>query len=121
MSNLKTILVGALGLGLVACNSVADDRIESICSCNNCPEKDREIVTARVDAAADVADAYECSDQLDAYWTCELSKHECQDSTYEDDTQQECDRQFRQLDNCAKARSSADDERYYGGAFFKHR
>lgn len=115
------LTAGVLLSGLAGCNNVADDRIESICSCDNCPERDREIVTTRVDAAVDVADTYECSDQLDAYWTCELAKHECEGAVYQDDNQGECTRQFNQLVKCAQARSSADGDNFYGGDFFKHR
>ena len=106
MKKLSAILL-MLSVGAVfpGCGSIFDDRIDAICACENCGEREHEDYVLENQADADVADAYDCTELLDAYWECNLQKYECKDQKYHDDNS-ECGDERDQLDECKRARSS---------------
>lgn len=73
-------ICAASGLG---CKDYVEDRCELICDCQECNEEQEETCMLETEAALDVADAYECSDQMEAYLDCETEKYRCFEQSYQ--------------------------------------
>lgn len=105
-------LLPALALALLApvatgCGSLVDDRIDTICNCEDCGERDLEEYEIKVNADYDVAATYDCIELIEPYWECQLERHECQDRHYSDDDE-ECGSEREQYFQCLDAKSSRD-------------
>lgn len=72
------LLVGLSG-GALAC-SHAQAVCELICECEHCNDQDEIIACDQFAGAQAVADAYECSDEYDAYLTCIEEKGDCDET-----------------------------------------
>lgn len=94
----------ALGSG---CGSLLEDRCDAICECENCGEREREACETEVDGDYQVADIYECTEQLDAYYECQLQEYECNDRRYNDDPER-CQRAERDYRECRENTSARD-------------
>jgi hypothetical protein len=103
-SILLMVGVGALSSG---CGSIFNDRIDTICECENCGEREQQEYEIENQTEIDVADTYDCGDLLDTYWECNLQKYECKDNRYRDDNS-ECGNELDQYNECKRARSSRD-------------
>ena len=112
-SKFATLLFTATTFGTVAtgCGSIQDDRIESICSCEVCGERELEERTIEVEAEWEVASAYSCEDILEPYWDCQLQKHECKNDEYKDDND-ECAEDLDEYRQCLVAQSTRKGDPY---------
>lgn len=95
-------LVGAFGTG---CGSLEADRIDSICDCEDCGERDRSEVEIIVQTDYDIAATYDCIEVLEPLWECQLDRHECDDGEYRDDNE-ECEKEAREYYECLDAKST---------------
>jgi hypothetical protein len=103
---LRGLVMGALVLaGGVGCGSLQQDRVDTICECENCGDRDREIAEVEVDGEFEVADTYGCTETLEAYFECQLSEHECEGRRYIDDDEA-CGRPLREYIECKDAFSA---------------
>jgi hypothetical protein len=100
-----TLLLSALAIGAVGCGDLANDRITTVCDCENCGDRELEEVEIRVQAELDIASAYDCIEVLDPYWECQLQEYECDDGHYRDD-EEGCQNEAQQLYECLDAKST---------------
>lgn len=109
------LILGSMLLGLTAfgsgCGSVEQDRIDSICNCEGCGDRELEETTIHVEADYDTADAYTCTEVLEPYWECQLQKHQCENGKYKDDND-ECSAEFDQYRECLVAQSTRNNDPY---------
>ncbi|NUP05075.1 MAG: hypothetical protein HOW73_03325 [Polyangiaceae bacterium] len=105
-------LLGASLFLLVGCGDVAGDRIESICDCEDCGDRQYEEVNLQVEADLEIAEAYDCVDLIEPYWECQLDRHECDDGHYRDD-HEECEHERDEFFECLDAKSTRE-----GGPYF---
>ncbi len=103
----RAVVLAALGLFTPACGSLFDDRLASICECENCGDREQQEYEIINQTEVDIADTYECGELLDAYWECNLQAFECNDGRYRDDNS-ECGRELDEYGECKRARSSRD-------------
>jgi len=87
------------------CGNIQADRCDSVCSCENCGERELQQCEIDVDADYSVAETYGCLGILEPYWECQLQRHECDDNHYSDDND-ECDREHREYKECLDAQST---------------
>jgi len=109
--NTKSFLP-AVALALLApfatgCGNLVEDRIDTICNCEDCGERDFEEYEIKVNADWEVAQTYDCTELIEPYWECQLERHECNDRRYSDDND-ECKSEFEQYGQCLEAKSSRD-------------
>lgn len=95
----------------VGCGSVRDDRIDTICGCEGCGDREREEVTIHVDADWDTSTAYACENVLEPYWLCQLDEFECSGGEYKDDNER-CSKELDQYRECLVAQSTRTGEPY---------
>lgn len=109
-------LLGAtlLALGSVGCGDIANDRLQTICDCENCGDRELEEVEIIVATDLEIAEAYNCVEVLEPYWECQLDRHECDDGRYSDD-HDECESEHEQYEECLDAQSTRN-----GGPYNKH-
>jgi len=89
------------------CGSLVQDRIDTICGCEDCGERELQETEIYVDADYDVASAYDCIELIEPYWECQLQRHECDDRKYKDDDD-ECGPELEQYAECLDAKSARD-------------
>jgi hypothetical protein len=112
MNALKRSFLPALALALLApfatgCGSLVEDRIDTICNCEDCGDREFEENEIRVNADYDVAATYDCIELIEPYWECQIDRHECKDRQYKDDDE-ECKSEREQYFQCLDAKSSRD-------------
>lgn len=105
----RTILISALvGLSLAApimgC-SRASAVCEVICECEHCNDQAKVEACNQLETAEDVASAYDCSEQWDAYGTCVEERGVCDAtearfSTRNDMGEDRCQDEADDLDSC---------------------
>jgi hypothetical protein len=105
------LVAGLLLVGGTGCGDIVADRIDAICACEGCSDRRLDEVTIGAEAAYEIAEAYECTDLLDPYWECQVSKYQCEDGEYEDDDE-ECSSERREYVECLDAKSSRDSGSY---------
>ncbi len=93
----KLIALGLCSFSLAfgsGCGSLLQDRCDAICECENCGEREREACEVEVEGDYQVADIYACTEQLEAYYECQLQEYSCSDRHYDDDAEgcRQCDR-----------------------------
>jgi len=91
--------------GAIGCGSLESDRIEAICDCENCGDREFEEVSIIVQTDAEIAAIYECTEYLEEYWECQLQEYRCRDGRYEDDHEQ-CDNQYEDYLECLDDQST---------------
>jgi len=97
--------IAAAGLGTAGCGNVQSDRIETICQCMNCGDRERQEVELIVQSEYDIADTYSCVDALEPYWQCQLDQYDCRDNNYTDNNDA-CDAELQQYQQCTEGRST---------------
>lgn len=95
-------LVAVFGSG---CGNIQSDRIDAICECQRCGDREQQEVEIIVTSQYDVAEAYGCIEALEPYWACELERHECRDGNYNDNND-DCDSELQNYMECANGRST---------------
>ena len=104
----------ALGLSAVGCGNVQSDRIDTICECQNCGDRQRQEVELIVTSQYDVAAAYNCLEPFEAYWECQLNQHDCRDGDYQDNNDDDgCGPELGQYMDCADDFSTRDPGPYF--------
>lgn len=96
--------VMALAPAAAGCGDIVADRCDEICSCENCGERDYQECEIRVAAELDIAAAYDCYDELELYYECQLDEYECNGREYRDDNQR-CLRERDDFESCKRAGS----------------
>lgn len=99
----------ALGTG---CGSLLEDRCDAVCECENCGEREREACEVEVEGDYEVADIYQCTEQLEAYFECQLQEYVCDNRHYSDD-EERCQRAREDYEGC-RQNTSARDHGPYG-------
>ncbi|NUO51361.1 MAG: hypothetical protein HOV80_21105 [Polyangiaceae bacterium] len=103
----------ALALG-TGCGSLLEDRCDAICECENCGDREREACETEVDGDYQIADIYGCTDQLEAYFECQLQEYQCDNRQYRDDPDAaKCVRAAEDYEGC-RQNTSARDRGPYG-------
>jgi hypothetical protein len=59
------------------CGSQASDVCELVCECEHCNDVDEELLCNQLETGADVAEAYACDAEWEAYATCVEDKGKC--------------------------------------------
>lgn len=104
---LRFLVVGSLALGGTGCGSLLQDRCDAVCECENCGDREREACEVEVEGDFEVADIYQCTEQLEAYFECNLQEFACEDGRYSDDLER-CDREFDDYEACRRNTSARD-------------
>jgi hypothetical protein len=99
------LALATLAAPLTGCGDVLADRCDAICSCENCGDRDLERCEIEVGTDLDVAAAYGCIDELEAYYECQLEEFECNGREYEDDNRA-CLNEREDYQRCQDAGSS---------------
>jgi hypothetical protein len=111
----KLIALGLCSFSLAfgsGCGSLLQDRCDAICECENCGEREREACEVEVEGDYQVADIYACTEQLEAYYECQLQEYSCSDRHYNDDAEG-CRNEIEDYERC-RQNSSARDRGPYG-------
>jgi hypothetical protein len=105
--SLPFLILALLAPVAAGCGSLVEDRIDTICNCEDCGDNKREEFEIIVNSDYDVAATYDCIELIEPYWECQLERHECQDRNYSDDND-ECGSEREQYFQCLDAKSSRD-------------
>lgn len=71
------LLIGPLAASTAGCGSQAAAVCDLVCECEHCNDYEEDLTCIQLEGQADVAEAYECADQWDAWATCVEEKGEC--------------------------------------------
>jgi hypothetical protein len=101
-----TLLSVVMALAPVAagCGDIVADRCDEICSCENCGEREYEECEIKVAGELDIAAAYDCFEELELYYECQLEEYECNGREYDDDNRS-CLRERDDFESCKRAES----------------
>mgnify|MGYP001015684904 CR=1 FL=1 len=110
------VLCSLAATSTVGCGSLLQDRCDAVCDCENCGEREREACEVAVEGDYEVADIYQCTDQLEAYFECNLQEYSCENRQYSDDLER-CNREFDDYEDCRR-NTSARDRGPYGDPNF---
>ena len=100
-----SIAGAALVFGAGGCGSAASDRCKAVCQCEDCGERELNQCQLEAQTFLDIADSYNCSNAIDAYFNCEIQKHQCMDGHYQDDDMQ-CMMEHSKLQTCLDSNSN---------------
>ncbi len=115
LSFLGLFVLAVAAAPLAGCGNIATDRVDQICKCENCGQRQRQEWETKVDAELNIADIYNCTRLLEPYYQCELQEYSCVDFKYQDnDTDSGCKHELDQYMQCLKAQSSRDPGPYIG-------
>ncbi len=88
-------LVGGQGCTL------AGDFCDAYCECERCNDREEDDCNLSVGAIFDVADAYDCTAEADAYFECAIADNDCDDNVFsvDDGCQGEIEDLFECIDD----------------------
>lgn len=69
-------------LGSASCKSLVEERCEEICACRQCSDFGEEDCLIATEGSIDIAAAYSCEAEAEAYLDCELESYVCVDDDY---------------------------------------
>lgn len=113
----RSIFAGALvlfGLSVTAMScSSATSMCNLICDCEHCNDQEKVEACNQFETGQDVASAYDCSDQWEAYATCVEERGTCDEkearfSTRNDMGDDKCQNESDDLNDCIDAASAHD-------------
>jgi hypothetical protein len=101
-----------------ACNGDVKDYCEKMIECEGGNDADQDACVEGIDGAQEVAAAYDCADQFDAMFQCEMESSSCQDNgnggknfTSTDSAGNDpCDDEEAAYGTCVQAASNLDEE-----------
>jgi len=74
------LAVSMLSVAALGCGGPGAELSGLICDCEHCNDWEEEDTLDSLNTAADVADAYGCPDDWDAYMTCQVDKGRCDET-----------------------------------------
>jgi hypothetical protein len=93
-----------LGLGLPACAGPAGEYCDLACECQGCSDREYDECVVYAQEQIDLANAYDCGDDIDAVIECSLDRNHCDnDVFYADDS---CQNDVEDLGHCIADNSS---------------
>jgi hypothetical protein len=77
------MLLVASSLSTAGCKSLVEERCEEICACEKCSDFGEEDCDIATEGSLEVAAAYGCDEEADAYLECELESYVCIEEQYD--------------------------------------
>lgn len=96
-ASLALLLLSPVAVGLGSGCGTAYDVCEVVCDCTKCNDRTRDECEIEVGRMLEVADAYECTDEMDVYVECVTNDFECDDTTF---SSNDCAEDFADLFEC---------------------
>lgn len=76
-------LLSGLALTMaVGCSTAAEDACDEYCRCEACNDREYDECVIEVEAALDIADVYDCSQEAEELYECAIARGYCQDGDW---------------------------------------